>query len=956
MESRLKKVAHYAFWSHIKGEKIKKNRTLESTSDRGAMRRTGVFVLVVAMLVSVPGWSQTTTGRLLGRAVDESGAALPGVSVTISSPALIGGAQVKTTDDKGEAVFLSLGPGDYTVKTELGGFIPQERSRVNVPLGGAAIIIIAMPMGTFSGEIEVVDETPLVDMFQVNTGQTFRADYLQKSALGMFNRTYNTVVIQAAGVRQGGMWSGVPQPSVLGSTLGDNAFFIDGMDATNPVTGAATAVLNFDAIEEIQLQTAGFEAEYGRATGGIINVVSKSGGNQFSGTLDIRYTDERFQESGDHFDAGELAPYTNLIAGATLGGPIVRDKVWFFASYGWIDRTLTPDPDWPTATHEGQNYLGKITWQIAPAWRLGGKFTSDPTAWDCFYLNERPEACGNKKGTTAIASTELTSVLSDKLLWYATLGRYTYESQIFPLTGELAPIAHYNYDTGDSTVNHWEQQYWDTTNTDFTTDLTWFVPDLAGSHEFKGGLEYSDRHFSRAACFTGTPNGERCVAGGVGFRFFDITDEPDDAEDDEDYEYTALPFYMREQHTAGPQDYTGDISTVFAEDAWRPARDLTLKIGLRYDTITYNTSTGSRMVEFNMLQPRLGLSWDIAGNAKNILRGSWGRFLHPNLMSLPGLVTDAPEPFYYWYSCTTIMEASSAEECTAIAADLGWDWRTDNVGWDPNGWALDPRNRFASDSPLQWDRNLRTTYADELVLAFEREVGRRSAIELTFIDKKTRDIVQSTCSGNWPTPSAEAACDYFILANVPELKRDYRGLMLRFETRSLPWLTLNTSYTYASDKGSIGYSQGHHWTVDLYPWHYENIYGYMAPKHYFKLNGFFSIKGDWTITFDGGWVSGDPWSITEDGGDNEEILWGQHFIEPRGSRWGLDFYSLDLALTKGFRIGSVRLVGIVTAFNALGSDQVTEICDGPWCDREERGMPLNWEDPRRWEVGFRVEF
>ena len=185
------------------------------------------------------------------------------------------------------------------------------------------------------------------------------------------------------------------------------------------------------------------------------------------------------------------------------------------------------------------------------------------------------------------------------------------------------------------------------------------------------------------------------------------------------------------------------------------------------------------------------------------------------------------EPFYYWYSCTTIMGASSADECAAVAADLGWDYRTDNAGWDPNGWVLSPDEHYASE-PNRSDPNLRPTYADELILAFEREVGTRSAIELTYIDKKTRDIVDDTCNGNWPTPSADAACDYFFLANFPELKRDFRGVTVRFETRRLAWLTLLASYTYSTSKGSVGYTQNASTVFDVYPWHYENIYGYLG--------------------------------------------------------------------------------------------------------------------------------
>lgn len=203
-----------------------------------------------------------------------------------------------------------------------------------------------------------------------------------------------------------------------------------------------------------------------------------------------------------------------------------------------MDEKISPD-GWPARETEGQNYLGKITWQIAPAWRLAGKYTSDPTKWNNFFYfgGQNVEANAGKEGTTAVASIELTSVLSDKLSWYTTLGRYTYESTIYPQSGELAPISYRNWDTGEGSVNYPEQQYWDTTRTDFTTDLTWFVDDLAGSHELKGGIEYSDLHFNKANCLTGTPNGERCVAGGVGFRFFDITDEPDDDDEyDEDSE------------------------------------------------------------------------------------------------------------------------------------------------------------------------------------------------------------------------------------------------------------------------------------------------------------------------------------------------------------------------------------------------------------------------------------
>ncbi len=182
----------------------------------GVMRLASrVTVGLIALAVAASGWAQTTTGRLIGNVVDGSGAALPGVSVTIASPALIGGTQSKVTDARGEYGFIGIAPGEYTVRAELTGFIAQERGAVKVPLGGAAAVMIAMPAGTFTGEIEVVDETPVVDPTQVNSEQIFEQTYMQNSAIGSVNRNYLMIVNQAAGVAGGGSWA-PPSPGCSG--------------------------------------------------------------------------------------------------------------------------------------------------------------------------------------------------------------------------------------------------------------------------------------------------------------------------------------------------------------------------------------------------------------------------------------------------------------------------------------------------------------------------------------------------------------------------------------------------------------------------------------------------------------------------------------------------------------------------------------------------------------------
>jgi hypothetical protein len=147
--------------------------------------------------------------------------------------------------------------------------------------------------------------------------------------------------------------------------------------------------------------------------------------------------------------------------------------------------------------------------------------------------------------------------------------------------------------------------------------------------------------------------------------------------------------------------------------------------------------------------------------------------------------------------------------------------------------------------------------------------------------------------------------------------------------------------------------------ADVYPWHYENRYGYLSDhhRHRIKLNGFLSFKGDWTVGFDGRWSSGFRWTPQADSYDIPEMPWGTYFVEPRGNREANDEHQLDLQLSKGFTVGSVRLAVIGSVFNVFSSEQQVAVCQ--WisgCGGFEMGEPIEWQIPRRYEVGFRVEF
>jgi hypothetical protein len=247
-------------------------------------RRILIALCVVGLLAASVG-EAVTTSRLRGTVRDNQGIALPGVTVQISSPSLIGGPQVAISGGEGGFVFNLLPVGMYTVEASLVGF-QTVAAEVRVNLDREAQVDFNMIPEQFEGEVIVEAIVPVVDTAQVNTQEVFDQEFLQQAAVGTAGRDYLSIISQAAGV------AGSGNASVMGGTVGDNSYLIDGLNTTDPLLGTFGTNFNYDAIQEISFQTGGFEAEFGQATGGIINLVTKSGGNEFSGSFDIRYRDQ----------------------------------------------------------------------------------------------------------------------------------------------------------------------------------------------------------------------------------------------------------------------------------------------------------------------------------------------------------------------------------------------------------------------------------------------------------------------------------------------------------------------------------------------------------------------------------------------------------------------------------------------------------------------------------------
>jgi outer membrane receptor protein involved in Fe transport len=549
-------------------------------------------------------------------------------------------------------------------------------------------------------------------------------------------------------------------------------------------------------------------------------------------------------------------------------------------------------------------------------------------------------------------------MLSDSLLWTMRVGADRIESPERPTSGDVETIAHYNWDTGMFTGNYWLQEDAIVDRRQAATDLSRFAGGPLGSHEVKFGLQYSDMAWARAVCFTGTAGGVGCTPGMSGHVFGDIVDE----------EGVVLPSWLLENDPTGEQVFSGDLWVAYAQDTWRPTPRLSVKLGLRYDRILYANDVGDRVADMSEWQPRVGLAWDLSGDAKNLLRASVGRFMDPSTLGLPVATTSQWPTDYNWWSCSTWgpIFGIPPDSCQVTADAYGLWWRDDSEGWDPHGWFLNPAVDIipgGSSTPI--DADLKAAYSDQLVLGYERELWQRSSVELSYVNKKTRQLFDDTCQGNLPEPSEGADCSFMVLANLPQLRRDYKAFLVSFESRGLDWLTIRASYIYSESTGKTGDWYG----FDVYPWHFENRDGYLGDhrRHYLRIHGFVLLPYQFSIGFGASATSAFRWTPIADVVDAwlmpeiQEIQGmpnGAYFLEPRGSREGYSWNQLDLQFSKGFRLGSrTRLELILSVLNVFSTEHPEWVCESiSGCGDFELGDPISWQTPRSWELGVRFEF
>ncbi|HEV8609627.1 MAG TPA: TonB-dependent receptor [Thermoanaerobaculia bacterium] len=757
------------------------------------MRRTSTALSpVLAFLLFSAASLAQTTGSIVGTVSDDTGAPLPGATVEARGPALQGTKIVATATD-GSFRLALLPPGSYTVSASLPQFGRAEQT-VQVLLDRNVTADFRL-RATAREEVVVSGEVPVVDP----TTPTIGANISQRAIQNLpTERNYSSVVQIVPGVSTDASNNNIDQATitVYGSSGAENAYLIDGVNTTNVEYGLQGKELNFEFIQEVDVKTGGYEAEYGRSTGGIVNVITKSGGNEFHGDLFGYYDDDSLQ--ADRKRVGETLQGTALGFtrddwGADVGGYILKDRLWFFAAYDRVthkvQNALTAGP------FEGEEVesksvrnlgSGKLTWGFTPGHTLVASFIQDPRT-DSGAINDANHTLNGEFSTFLGRqdyggrdySLRWDGLFGSSLAVSAQGARHDERNSIGPSTADGDTVEYIdtrvdNFQTGGFGLiqkKNFERDH-------FLVSATGFLR----SHEIKGGVEYETdsaevtKRMSggqQVTIFENPANAARPIYQHFYWTIPNATDDPFNA--------------PLSQLNASPEH---EIWTAYLQDRWNVLPELTLNLGVRWDRQEIIDASGVTRITLDQdFAPRLGVIWNPGRDKKTKVFGSFGFYYEEIPMDL-------------------VIRSFSFERQPRVN------------NFDPTGIVPDPQADAILDSPSgifggftePTDPDLENQYVREILVGAEREVIPDLAVGLKYIYRDYGQVIEdflcvddgTYCIGNPGEGIMREVftLDYATTFPAPDPKRIFRGVQLDVTKRfSNNWQAI-ASYLWSKLEGN----------------------------------------------------------------------------------------------------------------------------------------------------------
>ncbi len=547
------------------------------------------LLLWLALWAGLASGQVVVNGELRGQVKDETGAALPGAGVTATSVDR-GVSRTVTTDATGKFRFSELQPGRYNVTVTLSGFSTVTLTNNLVENQKTTEIPVSLRLSSQKAEVVVTGEVPVVDKTNGALETRQRAKEFEKMPVG---RSFQALFLNAPGVNL--IPGANPNPVVHGALSSNNLWLYDGTDTTDPTTGTFGGNLNFEAIQEVSVITSGVSAEYGRAIGGVINIITKSGTNQIAGSGKVIMTNDKWDAANTttstvcstaggtlnctHPSLARVKyDHVNPRYAATLGGPLWKDHVWFFGAYESADRT-TGQQSTPVSQENFQQstkdrfWDGKLTAQVTPSISASARGSSSPTSgfvvsYGFFGSPGELVAYTGQDQTSQQYAGFLTGVFGSSLTAEAQynwngpgLSSSKHGIDVYPFAG-AGPL-HYDESTGFQFNGPTFNGYVNRPRQGALGAVTYYTNIGGNSHNFKAGIDY--QHLRSASQF-----------GFVGNQVFR----------DLSYDFrtrTFVPDTRRDYDAPVPSLSEGNIISVYARDKFELGKHLFMEVGARYE-------------------------------------------------------------------------------------------------------------------------------------------------------------------------------------------------------------------------------------------------------------------------------------------------------------------------------------------------------------------------------------
>ena len=758
---------------------------------------TLLLALVMLVVASASGMAQSTTGTIRGRVVDAQNLALPGVTVNVSSPNLQG-VRTVVTSDSGEYIVAQLPPGAYTVAFELSGFATATKT-ASVSPTQAVPLDVKLALAGISEAIEVVGTTSdlLTRTAQVAT------DFKQELIAALpTNRSLDASLLMAPSVNASGPSGNY---TIAGAMSYDTLYMVNGVNINENLRGTANILFIEDAIQETTISTSGISAEFGRFGGGVVNVITKSGGNLFSGSFrDTMYND----------NWRALTPYagdtkTDKIVPTyeyTAGGPLLRDHLWFFTAGRLQDQVESPQlaitaiPFQYERNEKRFEAKGTFSLDANHQFQLNGTKISNKQTNDTYSRTSSMDlnSLYNRETPQSLWSANYNGILSPNFFVEARVSQ-----RHFTFIGSGSPFTDLVKGTLLLDRSHSNTRYWSPTfcgvcdpekrdNEEYFAKGTYYLSTKnGGSHNMVFGYDnFNDIRFA---------NNHQS---GSDWRIYGTSTIIQNGTIFPQWLGDGSTFFYYQPILEGSQGTNFRTHSLFYNDNWRIGDRLTANLGIRWDKNHGLDSAGNLVAKDGAFSPRAGIMWDPTGDQKWSVTGSFAKYVTMISNGIANSASPAGQAAtYVWtYSGPAINPPGTANPVTSdVAIQQLFSWFNGNGGQQR---PLDDGDIPGVATKIRDGLNSPSVY--EYATGASRQIGQRGAVRIDGVYRKYGNFYatrRDTTTGK-VSNSIGQTFDLALIENTDAVHRTYAGMTAAAGYRFGP-ADLGGNYTLGHTYGNI---------------------------------------------------------------------------------------------------------------------------------------------------------